>query len=336
MPKRERRTIVARASARVDLAGGSLDLWPVGLIVGGACTVNVAVSLRATVELLRTDRPGLRLVSEDLGADYLWKPGRAPGPLPLVERFCQAFGLSEGWEVAARSDVPPGSGLGGSSALSVALLLALGACTGRTMEKAGAAAFCRDLEAVNLGIPTGVQDFWPALAGGVLCIRYEPGGEAVERIPVSLADLKTRLLVAYSGQSRVSARTNWELIKRCLNGDPKTRGHLAGVAAAASELRERLCAGDLDGAGPLLTREWEHRRQLARGISTPRVERLLRAAREAGASGGKACGAGGGGCLAFWVPQGARWKVAQALEREGAAVLEARPVSRGHSLEVVP
>lgn len=328
------RRIVARASARVDLAGGSLDLWPVGLLIPGASTVNLAIGLSATVELERTGGPGIRLVSQDLGVDYLWKPDAPPGPLPLVERFCRAFRLDVGWTLRARSEVPPGSGLGGSSAMSVALLLALAACTGRPLEHAAAAATCRDLEAANLGIPTGVQDFWPALLGGVLCIRYEPGGETVRRLSVSLEALSSRLLVAYSGQSRLSARTNWDLIKRCLDGDPQTRSHLAGIADVANGLRESLESGDLEAVGPLLGQEWEHRRLLAEGVSTPRTEQLLAKAREAGATGGKACGAGGGGCLAFWVPEGARWKAAEALEREGARILEARPVETGHSLEV--
>lgn len=164
--KSSARRIVARAAARVDLAGGSLDLWPIGLIVGGSSTVNVAISLAATVELTRTRERGLRLISEELGADYRWRPASPPGPLPLAESFCSACGVTDGWRVVTRSDVPQGSGLGGSSAMSVALLLALNAAAGLEMEDAAAVALCRDLEAVNLKIPTGVQDFWPAFREG--------------------------------------------------------------------------------------------------------------------------------------------------------------------------
>ena len=335
-PRSEIRRVTARAAARVDFAGGSLDLWPIGLIVGASSTVNVAISLAATVELTRTRERGLRLVSEELRADYRWRPGSPPGPLPLVERLCGACGVIGGWRVETRSDVPPGSGLGGSSAMSVALLLALNAAVGREMADAAVVAFCRDLEAANLRIPTGVQDFWPALRGGVLSIRYEPGGEVIERLSVPMKALASRLLVVYSGQSRLSASTNWNLTKRFLDGDPETFRHLKGIAEIAARVKKCLEAGDINGVGPLMDEEWNHRRQLADGISTVAIEEMLSRARKAGALGGKACGAGGGGSLAFVVPEGARLEVEQALEREGARILAAHPVERGHSLEIDP
>ena len=328
--------IVARAAARVDLAGGSLDLWPVGLIVGGASTVNVAVSLAATVDLTRTGERDLRLVSEDTGADYAWRAGSPPGALPLVERFCAACGVTAGWRIETRSDVPPGSGLGGSSAMSVALLLALNAASGKRMEDSIAAAFCRDVEAANLRIPTGVQDFWPALRGGVLSIRYETGGDTVERVPVPLKALASKLVVAYSGQSRLSAATNWDLMKRLMDGDAETFLHLKGIAEVAARMRACLEAGDVESAGPLMNEEWGHRRELADGITNAAIEGMVSHARKAGATGGKACGAGGGGSLAFIVPEGARLEVEQALEREGARILVAHPVEKGHTLEVEP
>jgi len=328
------RRIVAKASSRVDLAGGSLDLWPIGLIVGASSTVNVAISLAATVELTHSGEPGLRLVSEELRADYLWRPGSPPGPLPLVERLCSAYGVTGGWRVEIRSDVPPGSGLGGSSAISLALLLALNATSGRRIEDDAAVAFCRDIEAANLRIPTGVQDFWPALRGGVLCIRYEPGGDVVEKLPVSMKALGSLLLVVYSGQSRLSASTNWNLMKSLLDGDTDTFRHLKGIADVTAQVKKCLEAGNVEGVGPLMDEEWKHRRQLANGISTAVIEGMLSRAREAGALGGKACGAGGGGSLAFIVPKGARLKVEQALECEGARILTAHPVERGHSLKV--
>jgi D-glycero-alpha-D-manno-heptose-7-phosphate kinase len=220
--------------------------------------------------------------------------------------------------------------------MSVALLLALNAAARRELADASAVAFCRDLEAANLRVPTGVQDFWPAFRGGVLSIRYEPGGDIVENLPVSLKTLASRLLVVYSGQSRLSAGTNWNLTKRFLDGDSEALRHLKGIADVAARVRKCLEAGDIDGVGPLMDEEWNHRRRLADGISTAAIEGLLSRARKAGALGGKACGAGGGGSLAFIVPEGARLDVEQALEREGARILAAHPVERGHCLEIDP
>ena len=218
--------------------------------------------------------------------------------------------------------------------MSVAIALALRTISGRDLSDAQLVALCRDLEASHLQIPTGVQDFWPALRGGLLCIHYEAGGERLETLEVSLKALASRLVVAYSGHSRVSAETNWALYKRFLDGEPTARRGLEGIARAAEAMRNRLAAGDFDGAGLLLEEEWQHRRVLAEGVSTPALEALMSAAKRSGALGGKACGAGGGGCLAFIVGEGTRLAVEQALEREGARVLPAHPVERGHLLEV--
>jgi D-glycero-alpha-D-manno-heptose-7-phosphate kinase len=328
--------VLVRAAARVDLAGGSLDLWPIGQIVAGASTVNVAISLAASVECRPTDGSGVKLSSRDLLASYQWHPGDPPGTLALVERLCELYSVTGGWEIQSWSDVPPGSGLGGSSAMAVAVALALGAITGNRRTHSEVAALCRDAEAAHLRIPTGVQDYWPALRGGVLRIEYRPGWDRVENLKLPLKTIASRLVVAYSGVSRLSADTNWSLCKRFLDGDPDVKGRLEGIADVARRMKAALEEGDWDGCGHLLSEEWHHRRGLAAGISTPSMENLMDRAAQAGALGGKACGAGGGGCLAFWVREGARLEVERALEREGARVLPAHPVPRGHVLEVEP
>lgn len=330
------KAVTVTAPARVDLAGGSLDLWPLGLLVEGALTVNVAVGLRARASLKRDGREGVGLRSRDLDEAYRWRRGQPRGRLALLERYVEALGLEEGWSLETASDVPPGSGLGGSSALSVAVAAALEAASGRRFDPAALVALCRDVEAAHLRIPTGVQDFWPALHGGVLAIHYLPGRERVERLRVDLAALGRRLVVAYSGRSRLSARTNWALTKRFLDGEPETVRRLEDIAASARALRQALLQGDFDEAGRLLNEEWEARRGLAEGVETEEVRRLLNAGRQAGALGGKACGAGGGGCLAFLVPEGARWEVERALSAAGARVLPAAPSEDGLSVEVVP
>jgi D-glycero-alpha-D-manno-heptose-7-phosphate kinase len=306
--------VLVRAAARVDLAGGSLDLWPIGQIVAGATTVNMAISLAASVECRPTDSSGVKLSSRDLLASYHWHPGDPPGTLALVERLCELYSVTSGWEIQSWSDVPPGSR--------------------RTHSEV--AALCRDAEAAHLRIPTGVQDYWPALRGGVLRIEYRPGWDRVENLKLPLKTIASRLVVAYSGVSRLSADTNWSLCKRFLDGDPDVNGRLEGIADVARRMKAALDEGDWDGCGHLLSEEWHHRRGLAAGLSTPSMENLMDRAAQAGALGAKACGAGGGGCLAFWVREGARLEVERALEREGARVLPAHPVPRGHVLEVEP
>lgn len=325
--------IKVRAPVRVDFAGGSLDLWPVGLMVPGAVTVNCAVSLAAKVECSPFDDEGIRLVSEDLGVDYLWKRGSGPGDLPLMEKLCCTFGETRGYTLRTSSDAPPGSGLGGSSAMALATALALLGTSGTALPDERIVAVCRDVEAQLLGIPTGVQDYWPALMGGLLSIKYEPGGERVEKLDVPLKEVAARMIVAYSGRSRLSSGTNWALVKRFLDGDRKTVEGLVGIADTAREIVSALVSGDMDLVGRLIGEEWSFRRNLAPGISTPRVEALLDCGRRAGALGGKACGAGGGGCVLLWTEPSTRQDVEKALEREGALLLPAHPVEKGAIIE---
>lgn len=324
--------VLSRAPARVDLAGGSLDLWPMGLVVGEALTVNVAVSLFAEVSCTRRSG-GMLLRSADLGASYEWAPGGARGPLALLERFCEHFGVVGGWEVSTSSGSPPGAGLGGSSALSVALAGALGAVRGSAPEGAELVALCRDLEAMQLGIPTGVQDFWPALLGGALAIRYEAGRDAVERLEVPLAELGSRMVVAYCGRTRLSSGTNWAMMKRFIDGDAGTRAALEGVAAAARAVRESLLRREWDAMARGVAREWGYRRHLAPGVATEETDRLEDAAARAGAEGWKACGAGGGGCMVFLGPENRRGAIAESLASAGATVLNAMPSAQGRTVE---
>lgn len=326
--------VVSRAPARADLAGGSLDLWPTGLIVGNALTVNVAVSLFAEVTCTRR-HGAIFLKSDDLGAAYEWEPGSPRGPLPLLERFCEHFGVLGGWEIRTASGSPPGAGLGGSSALSVALAGALAALAGGGPDGPALVALCRDLEAIQLGIPTGVQDFWPAILGGALAIRYDPGRDSVESLGADLEALGDRMILAYSGRSRLSSGTNWEMFKRFLDRHQETRSAFEGVAAAARDVRESLVGGDLDAMAGAVAREWAHRKRLAPGVATQETDRLEAAAVRAGALASKACGAGGGGCMVFIAPRGKKAAIEDALRAAGSEVLDARPTPVGRAVEVV-
>ena len=155
----------------------------------------------------------------------------------------------------------------------------------------------------------------------------------VRRLAVDLEALGDALLVAHSGQSHFSAATNWQIIRRRLEGDRETVERFDRICEAAAGLPAALEEGDLEGVGRLMDREWQARRGLAEGVSTPRLEEMLGAAAAAGAWGGKACGAGGGGCVAVLAPPARRQAVAEALTGSGGRLLPARPT--GEPLRVV-
>jgi D-glycero-alpha-D-manno-heptose-7-phosphate kinase len=323
--------ITARAWCRVDLAGGTLDIWPLGLFHPGARTVNLAVDLAATVRLRRL-APGSPAVYRVRQEDSLVEAASAAALLDhpdsaLVGVAATVLGLPP-FEVELASDSPRGGGLGASSALVVAFLAAAEEAFDRRRSDARERAhLARDLEARFMSLPTGLQDHYPALLGGALEILHQPGGEEVRRLVADLDGLAASLLVVYSGQSHFSAGKNWQVVRQRLDGEAEITRLFAGIAQAAAAAAVTLESGDLPRLGELMSEEWSYRRQLAEGISTPALEALLAAAREGGAWGGKACGAGGGGCLAFLVPPDRRAEIRERLERAGGRILETRPTA---------
>ena len=325
--------IRAVARCRVDLGGGTLDIWPLGLLFPGAQTVNVALDLPVEVTLeaaaggyrVRTD---LDEVAAPTAEELAAQPEGA-----LVGLVAEALELPP-VTVTVRSASPRGGGLGASSAVTVALIAAGDRLLGRPPRgEAAVARLARDLEARMMRLPTGMQDHYGAMAGGALAIEYAPGGEQVRRLRVDLAELGRHLLLVYSGQSHFSAATNWGIIRGCLDGDPEVRGLLRGIAGVAAQLPATLEAGDWKRAGELVGQEWALRRHLADGVTVPAVESLLQIASSLGAWGGKACGAGGGGCVALLLPPDRREAVEQALRVAGGEVLSAPPTAAGLLVE---
>lgn len=316
--------VTARSWCRVDLAGGTLDIWPLGLFHPGARTVNVAIDLAATVRLRPSTayrvRQGESVVESVSAGDLIASPESS-----LVGVVATALDLPP-VEIELSSDSPRGGGLGASSAMVVALIAAAERLLGRPESTPSARVrLARDLEARLMELPTGIQDHYPGLLGGALEIRMQPGGEAVRSLAVDLEALGDSLLVVYSGISHFSAGQNWQVVRRRLEGDPETVELFTGISETAAALAGALEAGDLPRVGALMAQEWSFRRRLAEGVSTPELEALLAAASSQGAWGGKACGAGGGGCLAILCPPDRRPAVAAALEEAGGRVLVARP-----------
>lgn len=322
------------ARCRVDFAGGTLDIWPLGLLHPGAVTVNVAVDLPVVVELEPREsgwtvvQGGERRECVDLG-------GLAADPhTALVGLVAEQSGLSGG-SVSISSGSPRGAGLGASSALTVALLAAAEVATaGRRVETPERrAAIARDLEARLMSLPTGRQDHFPAQLGGALAVEHRAGGEEVRKLAVDLSALGERWIVAYTGQSHFSAGNNWQVIRARLDGEPAIAARLDRVRDVARSLVPALEASDWPRVGALLAEEWDARRGLAEGISTPRLEELLAAADRLGAWGGKACGAGGGGCLVVLAPPERRREIEASWRTAGARILEAPPTAAGLEVE---
>jgi D-glycero-alpha-D-manno-heptose-7-phosphate kinase len=324
--------VEASAPSRVDLAGGTLDLWPLHVLHPGSVTVNLAIDRFARCRVA-PGKNGFRVSLKDRGSDD--RSGTAEELLAvpetaLVGSLILALQVSEPLEIEIASEVPFGSGLGGSSALLVALMGALERFSPRGLAGVDRVDFVRDVETRVLRKPAGVQDYFPPLSGGLHRIVFEPGRTRAMRVDVD-ADLWERHLTLFdTGASHSSGMNNWEIFRARLEDDEAVAARLEGVRRAAVRMAAAAQALDFPAMGEALAQEWDARRELAPVVSTPVIERAVAAARAAGAWGGKACGAGGGGCVVFLSPPNRTTSVRDALGQLGeGALLPVRAVNRG-------
>jgi D-glycero-alpha-D-manno-heptose-7-phosphate kinase len=334
--------IEARAPTRIDLAGGTLDIWPLYLFHPGAVTVNCAITCyaRATVETRPPRGRRIELVSRDTSRRQAFRSLEALSRarrtrLPLLANLVRFFAPRGPLAVTTDCEAPAGSGLGGSSALAVALCAALDRLTGRGLGRLGWIHLSRDLEARVIAAPTGTQDHYPAAYGGASVIRLEPGGERREPLGTDLDALERRLVLCFAGKPRQSGINNWRVFVSHFEGDRRVRRNLEHIAAVARAMRAALERRDWAEAGRLMREEWWFRRGNLPTISTPMIDRIMRRALASGALGGKVCGAGGGGCVAFFIEPDARAHVEQAVASAGGRLLPARIDRAGVRLRIV-
>ncbi len=318
--------LTSSAPTRIDLAGGTIDIWPLYLFHDGACTVNAAISLRAHVRIESRAAGGVELVSIDTNrrtAARDWTELDPSGELPLLARLARHYRLDKA-TLTTRGESPAGAGIAGSSALTIAACGALARWTGQPDADEELLQVAMNVECQTIRVPTGVQDYRPALYGGVSAIELRVDGIRRVGLDIDVAGLEQRIVLAYTGEPRNSGTNNWEITKRHIDGDRDVFDSFERIRDTAVNLRHALERGDWDDVGRHIAVEWENRKRLAPGVTTAAIESLIARARAAGAAAAKVCGAGGGGCLFCFGPPGARSAVADALAAGGARLLDFR------------
>ncbi len=335
--------IEARAPTRIDLAGGTLDIWPLYLFHEGAVTVNCAISRYASCVIeTRPGRQGAKriiLTSRDTHRRESFASLAALGRarhyrLPLLGHLVRLFRPRTGLALTTDSEAPAGAGIGGSSAMAVAICAALDRLTGAGLSREHWIHISRDAEAMVIRVPTGTQDHYPPAFGGASAIVLAPGGEHREALRVDLDELERRLVLCYTGKPRQSGINNWEVFQLHINGDRGVWRNLDQITAVARAVRSALEGSRWEEVGRLVREEWEFRRRNLPTISTPVIDRIIAAARRQGALGGKVCGAGGGGCLALVIEPEARARVEAAVRSVGGELLPMRIDRRGVRVKV--
>jgi D-glycero-alpha-D-manno-heptose-7-phosphate kinase len=227
----------------------------------------------------------------------------------------QMTGVTNGVEITTLADIPSaGSGLGSSSAVTVGLLHALSAYQGRQVSAEELAEQACAIEIERCGKPIGKQDQYIAALGGIRDIRFGPGDVVVaEELELRAHDrraLQRQIMLFYTGITRSA---NTILAEQNANIE-STRPQLDLLRDLAGFAAERLRSGDVDAIGPALRESWEAKRKLASGVSNDQIDRAVTRALDAGASGAKLTGAGGGGFLLVICPVERQHAVRRTLE----------------------
>jgi D-glycero-alpha-D-manno-heptose-7-phosphate kinase len=307
------------------LAGGTVDIWPLYLFHPGAQTVNLAIRCYASCVIeTRSDRQ-IVLTSKDQGIQETFEDladlVRGKSQLTLVRELVIFFEPHRGLNIETSSQVPAGAGLGGSSALNIALCGGLARVTGKRVTRTQILEIAKNVEAIAIRVPTGWQDYFPALYGGANVVHLGPEGVKREKLPLFVSDLEKRFALCYTGQPRDSAINNWEVMKSHIDGEEQVRRNFDKITTIASQMREALLTGDWKDVAELLALEWENRKQNFKGISTPTIDNMIAETQKQGAVAAKVCGAGGGGCVVFMVEPGTKPAVEEALTQMGGQII---------------
>jgi D-glycero-alpha-D-manno-heptose-7-phosphate kinase len=323
----------------VDLAGATLDIWPLYLFHQNPVTVNFAVDLYTHCNL--TARPDRSIVFRSLDQkteerfSSLGALRRARiYKLPLLARLVLFFEPETGLEMETDSEAPGGAGISGSSSLMITIAAALDRFTARGYNLEKLREVVQNVEAQVIRVPTGSQDYYPALYGGVSAIELSAAGIVRRQLSIRETELNARFVLAYTGAPRNSGINNWEVMKGHIDGNIRIQRNFDRIAAAANQMRNALQRRDWPEAGRVMREEWSFRRRNLPGISTPLIDAMITAARRKGATASKVCGAGGGGCVVFLVEPDAKEKLAAALRGMGAQVLDAKVAPAGLTMAV--
>jgi D-glycero-alpha-D-manno-heptose-7-phosphate kinase len=298
--------ITARAPTRIDFVGGWTDVQPFcdeepGLVVNAAFGLYARVTAQAGEQTRDAE-------------------------IAFANAARKRFGL-ENVDIHIASDAPVGSGLGGSGAVGVALVGALSAYAQQALARGETAELAHRIELEDLGVLGGKQDQYAAAFGGFLALTFVGTTVSVEQIPLRaerVAEWQARSIVVYTGQSRLSGDIHAQVQKAYRARVPATLDALATIRRVAREFRAALGTGPLDALGEWLNANWRAQKQLHAATTNAHVDELFRLALDAGALGGKALGAGGGGCLYFLAREGESTRVQEALRGAGAVVLPMR------------
>ena len=332
MPASARRSAAARAVVRakaplrVSFCGGGTDVPPYPQMRGGLVLCSTIDRYAYATLIPRLDDE-ISIESLDyslVSHGNIDQPFEYDGKLDLAKAVVNRIHSNpRGMKLFLHSDAPPGSGLGSSSALVVALVSALANHQDVSMTTHELAHLAWQVERIDMAIEGGLQDQYASAFGGINLLEFSGEGVEVQPLklrPAVLNELAYRLILVYTGQTRMSGDIIAQQVEGYRQEDPSVMAALDEMKTITRDMKDMLVRGRLDDFGDLLDAGWQSKKRLASGIATPQIDELYVEAKKAGALGGKITGAGGGGHLLLFCQFDRRHRIRDAIEKMGASV----------------
>ncbi len=333
------RIVKSEAPARIDLAGGTLDIPPLYLFHRPALTINMAIEIKARAQISHSHQT--EVISHDQNITAIWDnpeliSWREYPHLELILRLIKSFKPTENIRVEIDSEAPAGSGLGGSSVIAIALTSALAKWFNRNLPKDELVEYAKSIETETIKVPTGYQDYWGAVYGKVHA--YEMGLDGKLKLTALGSqgfhrELEHHLLLVYVGVPHFSGANNWQLFKKHIEGDKNTVKFFEKLSENAILMKEALENEKITNVAKILNKDWETRKRMLPTMTTPEIERLLSEMFEKGALGARVCGAGGGGCVALLIKPDKRSELVRLVKEMNMVVIPAKISKKGVTVE---
>ena len=314
--------LIARAPMRISFGGGGTDLEAYYAKYGGL-VISSAINKYFYAVITTDESDDLQVISADYRSLFRHSPYNDlfwDGDLALPKAILHHFGIRRGINLFVASEVPPGTGLGSSSAAAVTMVRAISTLVEQPLTKQQVAELASYIEIGKMGMPIGKQDQYASAFGGLNKITFSNEGVTVEPLHIDLDVRKTlerRLMLFFTGSSRESTSILKHQRKSTQDRDEVVLQALHNIKRVAVDVQSCLERGDLDEFARLLDYAWQEKRRLAPGLSTGFIDELYTLALEKGASAGKITGAGGGGFLMLYCHEEAQDIVTTALEERG-------------------
>lgn len=328
--------IISKSPTRVDLAGGTLDMWPLYSFLNSAKTINLAIDIYTQANLnIRKDKK-IILDATDIPFKKEYQNleeclSDTEDALSLLRAHIDYWKPEYGFELSTSSQSPVGGGLGGSSSLSVSIAKAFAYVNKKSLSIHELVQIVHNVEARVLKTPTGTQDYIPPALGGVLSIQYSMDAFKVESLQIDEEYFNSQFMLVYTGKPHHSGINNWQVLKSIIEGDRKTFQALQDIKNISEDLYKEIKNKNFGSFESIFSREYIARCQLAEAFSSKEIQRLNEYAKASQMS-LKICGAGGGGCVMLWVPAANKQIVKNELSNMGFKVLDAKMTKNANSI----